>query len=95
MQVPLLMVQRRTYVAAASAVKVELPLVDALNVPVPPLTMLHAPVPTEGVLPPRAALTSVPQRFWVEPTVAVVGTASTVMVPVALTAAQPPVIGML
>ena len=76
--VPLLMVQRKTYVPAASAVKVELPLPLALKLPVPPLTMLHTPVPVVGVLPPRAVLVSMPHRFWVEPAVAVVGAAVTV-----------------
>ena len=72
-QVPLLMVQRRTYVPYASAVKVELPEVPALNEPVPPLTMLHAPVPTDGVLPPKEELVNEAQIFCVPPTVAVVG----------------------
>jgi len=49
------------------------PVVGALNVPVPPLTMLHAPVPVTGVLPPSVPLVKVPQRFCVVPTVAVVG----------------------
>ena len=54
---------------------VELPLPEALKVPVPPLMMLQAPVPDVGVLPPRAPLTSVPHRFCAAPTVAVVGVA--------------------
>ena len=57
------------------AVKVELPLVEELNVPVPPLTIDHAPVPMVGEFPPNAVLIRVPQRFWVNPTVAVVGVA--------------------
>ena len=64
-QVPLLIVQRNIYVPFASAVKVELPLVPALNEPVPPLTMLHAPVPTEGVLPPKEELVNEAQTFCV------------------------------
>jgi len=47
--------------------------VGALNVPVPPLTMLHEPVPVIGVLPPRPVVVSVPHRFCVDPTVAIVG----------------------
>ena len=55
----------------APAVKVELPLVEALKVPEPPLTILHSPVPTVGVLPPKSLLVrGVPQIFWVAPTVA-------------------------
>ena len=57
------------------AVNVELPLVGVLNVPVPPLTIDHAPDPIPGVFPPNALLTKVPQRFWIDPTVAVVGVA--------------------
>ena len=72
-QVPLPMVQRSTKVPYASAVKVELPLPEELNVPVPPLTMLQEPVPTTGVLPPRALLVSVPHRLWADPTLAAVG----------------------
>ena len=50
-----------------------MPEVDALKVPVPPLTILHEPVPTVGVLPPKLPLRSTPHKFCVEPTVAVVG----------------------
>ena len=72
-QVPLLIVQRSTYVPYASAVKVELPVVGKPNVPVPPLTILHAPVPTDGVLPSKEELVNEAQIFCVPPTVAVVG----------------------
>ena len=71
----MLIVQRKTYVPNASAVKIELPVVGKLNVPVPPLTMLHAPVPADGVLPPKEVDINVPHKFCVAPTVAVVGVA--------------------
>ena len=72
-QLPLLIVHRKTYVPYVFAMKLELPVVGAVNVPVPPLTMLHAPVPMTGVLPPRPVVVSVPHWFCVDPTVAVVG----------------------
>ena len=50
-----------------------MPIAGALKVPVPPLTILHAPVPVTGVLPPSEPLSKTPQRFCVDPTVAVVG----------------------
>ena len=53
----------------------ELPLVGALNVPVPPLRMFHDPIPTKGVFPPSALLTNMLQIFCVKPTVAAVGKA--------------------
>jgi hypothetical protein len=61
--VPLLIVQRSTYVPYALAVKVDVPEAALLNDPVPPLTILQAPVPTTGVLPPSDVLTSEPQIF--------------------------------
>ena len=91
-QVPLLMVHRRTYVVYEFAVKVDVPEVDELNVPVPPLTMLHAPVPFNGVLPPSEPLVKVPQRFCVAPMVAVVGVAELVIVTVLSDGVQLPLL---
>jgi hypothetical protein len=76
-------------------VKVELPLATLLKEPVPPLTIFHEPVPSTGVLPPRAPLSNEPQIFCVGPTVAAVGKALTVIVPVAFTVPQPPANGIL
>ena len=61
-----------------------------LTVPGPDF-FVHAPVPVVGVLPPRPADTSVPHLSWLVPTVAVVGTASTViLIKEELTAGQTP-----
>ena len=74
--VPLLIVQRKMYVPGKVAVAVDEPDVSALKLVVPgPETWLHNPVPMDGVLPPSGALVSAPQRYWVPPTVAVVGVA--------------------
>ena len=70
----------------------ELPLVPALNVPVPPLVTDHAPVPTEGVLPPRAAVVPRAQIVCGPPTVAVVGGCFTVTVTLAQAELQQPVV---
>ena len=59
--VPLLIVQRNTYVPYALATKLELPEVRAVKVPVPPLIILQAPVPTLWVLPPSPVLVKVAQ----------------------------------
>ena len=63
MQVPLLIVQRYTYVPYAVTVAVDVPLVGEPKTVVPgPDTWLHNPVPGDaGVFPPSAPLVSVPQ----------------------------------
>lgn len=61
-QVPLLIVQRKTYEPATLTVAVELPDVEALKVTVPgPDIFDHAPAPMVGVLPPNEPLVNVPQ----------------------------------
>ena len=61
-QVPLLMVQRSTYVPTILTVAVEEPDEALLNVTVPgPETLVHVPAPISGVLPPNEPLSSVPQ----------------------------------
>ena len=69
-----------------------MPEVDALNVPVPPLTILHAPVPFDGVFPPKDPLSKAPQMFCADPTVAVVGVAELVIVTVLSDGVQLPLL---
>ena len=74
------------------AVKVDVPVVGALNDTVPPLTILHAPVPAVGVLPPSDPLSKTPQMFCVDPAVAVVGVAELVIVTVLSDGVQLPLL---
>ena len=74
------------------AVNVDVPIVGALKVPVPPLTMPHAPAPFSGVLPPSEPLSKTPQMFCVDPTVAVVGVAGLVIVTVLSDGVQLPLL---
>jgi len=56
--------------APVRCVKVDEGLLEALNVPVPPLTTLQVPVPGLAALPPKLAVVPSAQMFCVPPTVA-------------------------
>lgn len=91
----LLMVHLTTYEPAPPAgVNVAVGLVKLLNCDanvLGPLTTDHAPVPTEGVLP-ESTLFPVTQMLAVEPLVAVVGGAVTVLETVATVFDNPPLV---
>src|SRR6266849_5184659 len=77
-QVPLWIVQRKTFAPKPRAVTPEFGLLGVVIVALP-LTSVHVPVPTVGLLPARVAVL-VSQKAWSVPAAAVVGVRSRVMV---------------